>query len=99
MNLPPSQSNLWRERYETLRRHFIESRQLLQVDPCALSVLIQSGMAAWMRAWQPCPATAPESTDPFRPLWRPRVAPVWQQELTRLIAHMTARHLHFAPRL
>lgn len=97
MNLPPSQSNLWRERYEALRRHFIESRQLLHADPCALGVLIQSGMAAWMRAWQSCAARAQEPSDPFPPLWPLPVACVWQQELTRLIAHMTAQHLQRAP--
>jgi len=92
MNLPPTPSNLWTERYESLRRHFLGDRPLLGADGLGLTLLLHKGVAGWMRAWHNGAALEPEPT-PSSELWNPPVAPVWQQELTRLIAHMTVQQL------
>lgn len=93
MNLPPTPSNLWTERYEALRRHVTEDRQLLGAEPLGLTLLLHQGLSGWMRAWQPSTATAPKSKANSEP-WSPTLSSLWQQELTRLIAHMTVPHLH-----
>ncbi len=96
MNLPPTPAHLWTERYESLRRHFLQQGQLLQSEPLGLTVLLQQGLARWMRAWQSdaglkpvAPACAPSSAS----LWPLPLTPLWQQELTRLIAQMTLPQL------
>lgn len=42
MNLPPTSPHLWTERYESLRRHFLQQRQLLQSEPLGLTVCVAS---------------------------------------------------------
>ena len=99
MNLAPTQPNLWTERYETLRRHFIENRQFLASDPLGLTLLLRNGLAAWMRTWRSCTEAALKTGAPA-PDWQcPPISTAWQQELTLLIAQMTAPHLQTIPRL
>ena len=98
MNLPATASHLWTERYETLRRHFIENRQLLGADPIGLTRLLRSGVADWMRSWSGAEAS-PKPSSPASQSWDLPVVPGWQQELTRLIAHMTTQHLQPTPTL
>lgn len=98
MNLPATQSKVWKQRYETLRQHFLEQRQILETDPLGLTLLLRNGLASWMRTWQTCIETAPKIPAPACASLRPPTA-VWQQELTRLIAHMTEQHLQLSPSL
>lgn len=95
MNLPPPvASKLCAERYETLRRHFIENRRLLEADPCGLTLLFQSGLAGWMHTWHSCIQASPKPADRAPSPGNALPGPVCQQELTRLIAQMTTQHLH-----
>jgi len=93
MNVAPSPSTLWKERYETLRRHFLENRPLLGAEPLGLSLLLHNGMAGWMCAWQRAAAAKPQPTTSCSEPWDPPALPGSQEQLTRLIAHMTAQHL------
>jgi hypothetical protein len=95
MNLAPTPSNLWTERYEALRRYYVYDRKLLTAEPLGLSLLLHTGLAGWMRAWHSsvvahptAPAASPSGT------WNPPAGPVWQQELTQLLAHMTVQQLN-----
>ena len=99
MNRSPATPHLWTERYETLRRHFVENRQLLEADPLGLTLLLQRGIAGWMRTCQSGALSATQATTPSPQSWCPPIGPVWQQELTRLIAQMTAHHLYPATKL
>ena len=96
MNLAPTPSNLWTERYEALRRYFVDDRKLLATEPLSLSLLLHTGLTGWMRAWHSGAATDPPAASPFR-AWNPPVGPAWQQELTQLIAHMTVQQLNPIP--
>lgn len=94
MNLPPSPSKLWAERYESLRRHFVDDRKLLGAEPLDLTLLLHQGLAGWMRAWQSGAAVEPHPATSSCIPWKPPAGPVWQQELTQLIAQMTVQQLH-----
>ncbi len=91
MNLSPHSSpNLWTERYETLRRHFLEDRQLLACDPLGLTLLLRSGAADWMSRWitETLSKPAVAAAQPWRPS-----ASLWPEQLTILLAHITLQHL------
>ena len=95
MNLPSTPANLWTERYEALRRYFVDERKWLAAEPLSLTLLLQKGLAGWMRAWHSGPPA--ESTAPAAYTCRasnPPAGPAWQLELTRLIAHMTVQQLN-----
>jgi hypothetical protein len=94
MKGPPTPLNLWRERYETLRRHFVENRQVLAAHPFGGVLLLRQGLAGWMRAWRVCTEAIPQTLTPCPEPWSPPASTVGPQELTRLIADMTAPHLH-----
>jgi hypothetical protein len=94
MNTPPSPSNLWRERYETLRRHFVEDRHVLAADPLGGMLFLRQGLGGWMRAWRACTEATPPTLTPVSAPWEPPSSTVGPQELTRLIADMTVPHLH-----
>jgi hypothetical protein len=93
MNLPATPAKLWTERYETLRRHFLENQALFSVQPLGLALLRQNGLAGWMRLWQRDGTTTSEARVPSPTAAVLPVVPFWQQELTALLAHMTAYHL------
>jgi len=95
MNLASAQLKGSAERYETLRRHFLENRRLLADAPLGLTLLLREGMAVWIRAWQ---SSTESAADASAPAPRSGIPPIpassaWQQELTRLIARMTAAHI------
>ena len=94
MNLAPTPLNLWTERYETLRRHFVENRQLLLSDPLGLTLLLWKGVAGWMRTWPDGAESPPKAVTPSPESGGPPISNLGQHELTLLIAHMTARHLY-----
>ena len=89
---PPVSAALWQQRYEALRQHVVERSQLLGSDPLGLIVLFTRGLAGWMQSWWEAPA---ESSTPSRPALSLNcpATPQWQEQLTRLLAHMTAQHL------
>lgn len=91
-NLAPVSPVLWRQRYEALRQHVLERRQVLGTDPLGLVVLFTHGLAAWMQSWWEAPAELPALAAPPPPVRCPS-EPQWQQQLTGLLAQMTAQHL------
>ena len=99
MNLSSGPPNLWTERYETLRRHFVENRQFLEADPLDLTLLLRNGIAGWMRRWSTGTQTTPQPKVLTALPWSPPTPAAWQQDLTRLIAHMTSQHLQTSSRL
>jgi hypothetical protein len=83
---------IWKERYENLRGHVVERRQSLGADPLDLLLLCRQGLASWMRGW--CEVTVPTPCFPLSPSALPSpLTPLWQQQLTGLLAQMTAQHL------
>ena len=87
--MPPTPLAAWKQRYEALRQHVLERRQVLGADPLGLVVLLRQGVAGWMKSWWEPP---PLPTLPM-PLPSPPPTPQWQQQLTELLAHMTVEHL------
>ena len=83
---------LWSQRYEDLRSHVLEGRRHLGADPRSLALLCRGGLAGWMRGWKemtaPWPQAALAPSEPQLP-----VAPLWQQQLTVLLAQMTTQQL------
>jgi hypothetical protein len=79
------------EQYEALRRHIVEGPARLGVDPLGAILVVKAGVAGWMRQWTRTsratltPATLPASL--------PSSEPIWQHELTMLLAGITACHL------
>ena len=82
----------WSQRYEDLRCHVLEGRRRLGADPRSLVFLCHQGLAGWMGNWrqvsEPLPPLPSVASEPPLP-----VTPLWQQQLTLLVAHMTAQHL------
>ena len=96
MNLPANPLATWAERYETLRQYILEDRHVLQTEPLSLLLWLGHGMAAWMQNWMGLAegASQPPATPP--PLRCPTTS-VWQQQLTLLLAQITAHHLQPNP--
>jgi len=93
MKQPPSVSPaLWRQRYEALRQHVVERRQILGSDPLGLVVLFSRGLAGWMQSWWET-SGEPSRTSAPTPSFPCPTTPPWQEQLTSLLAHMTAQHL------
>jgi hypothetical protein len=85
-------SGLWSKRYEDLRAHALERRRNLGADPLSVALLCRRGLAGWMRGWQEM--TTPRSPLPSVPCQPPfPLAPLWQEQMTLLLAQMTAQHL------
>lgn len=94
MNVPDTSSGIWKDRYESLRRLFLQDRQILGTDPLGLVLFLRLGVAGWMRHWATSP-TIPQTPAPLtQPIQHPPVRTAeWQQQLTVVLAQMTARHL------
>ena len=90
--LPAVSSVMWSQRYEALRRHVVEQPQVLISAPLGLIVVFTRGLAGWMQSWWEAPS---EPSTPMALSQPPRCpsTPQWQQQLTGLLAHMTAQHL------
>lgn len=89
---PPVSPALCRDRYEALRQYVVEQSQILGSDPLGLVVLFTRGLAGWMQSWWEAPAEPPRASAPAQALGSP-ATPQWHQQLTSLLAHMTAQHL------
>lgn len=81
---------VWVERYETLRRYVL-SGPALPAEPLSLVLWLAHGMAGWMRHWK----KEIECVSQVAPLPPPRCpeTSAWQEQLTNLLAQMTAQHL------
>jgi hypothetical protein len=95
MNVTPVQPSIWKERYESLRQHFLERRQFLETDPLSLRVLLQTGVANWIYTWQSCVEAAPLRAPPPLPISFPLLATSAcdPQSLAMLIARMAEAQL------
>lgn len=97
MNVPDTGPGIWRERYESLRQHFLESRQIFETNPLGLVLFLRLGVAGWMRHWATTPTTWQDPGPPARSFQPPPVMTAeWQHQLTVVLAQMTARHLPVA---
>lgn len=97
MNLNPTGSTVWTERYEVLRRYVLEGRERLQTQPLGLALWLAKGMAGWMKQWTELiqlPSLSPRPT-----LSAPVVSGAWQEPLTLLLAQMTLEQLQPQSRL
>jgi hypothetical protein len=80
---------LWRQRYEALRQHALGGRNLLAAPPLGLHLLRCQGLAGWMQRWADAIEGSLVNSTPA-PL---PDGPVWQEQLTVLLAQMTFPHL------
>jgi hypothetical protein len=80
---------LWRQRYEALRQHALGGRDLLAAPPLGLHLLRCQGLAGWMHRWADANAGGLANSTPA-PL---PDGPVWQEQLTVLLAQMTFPHI------
>ena len=94
MNLAATPSHLWTERYESLRGHVLGDAPVTSMSPLGLAVLQQKGVTDWMQAWTRGSMAEPHSIPSTAQRWGPSASPAWQQELTKLLAHMTIQLLH-----
>lgn len=82
----------WTQRYEAVRDHLLNGRQILSAAPLGLVLLLKHGVAGWMRRWLESLGQAPPvHPTPAAPLCPS--TPVWQQQLTSLLAQMTVTQL------
>lgn len=83
----------WRQRYESLRGHFLEQPRLFGSVPMGLATLMRDGLASWMHLW--AETSAPRNMGPSNDQGRtPGVAtPGTQLQLTLLLSQMTLSHL------
>ena len=84
----------WSERYESLRRHFLDQPRLFGSVPSGLTTLMDSGLAHWMRRWSaatrvPQPRSGQEPRAVFGRTGRSG-SPL---QLTLLLAEMASAHL------
>ena len=97
--IPPiTPSATWIERYETLRRHVLQGRQIFDGEPLSLVLWLAQGMAGWMRLWSKAVevVSSPAAFSPPLPLV---ATSLWQQQLTLVLAQITVKHLYPAARL
>jgi hypothetical protein len=80
---------LWRQRYEALRQHALGGPNLLAAPPLGLHLLRCQGLAGWMQRWADAIEGGLMHSTPV-PL---PDGPVWQEQLTVLLAQMTFPHL------
>ena len=91
MNRTPTPPGCWKERYESLRRHFLEPSHRFDAMPLGLALLMREGVAPWMRRWTDSPPTPISfSRAPSMSLLPPSAM---QTQLSSLLAQMTTAHL------
>jgi len=91
MKLDVIEPDVWKQRYEALRQHVVERRQIMDADPLGLTLVVKNGLAGWMHTWQASFDGASPTPAPMSP-WPPS-ASTSAAELTRLLAQMTQQHL------
>jgi hypothetical protein len=94
--LPPEGAPGWTRRYEQLRAQVLATDPLMVTDCRGLNLLIQQGMATWMRAWQePLSGAAAATLPPENRSMLPPACP--QEEATRLLVNMALSHFRLTP--
>jgi hypothetical protein len=96
MILTPTAVTVWIERYETLRRHVLQSYRIFDNEPLSLVLWLAHGMAGWMRHWAIAMQMAASPAATLPPL-RLAATSLWQQQLTLLLAQITLQRLYPAP--
>jgi hypothetical protein len=92
VNPPSLAPATWTERYESLRQHVLQGRQVPGTDPLGLILLSRQGVAGWMRGWSQL--NAPTLPSPVSPPMLAATGTVpWQNQLTVVLAHMMTAHL------
>ena len=86
---------VWAERYETLRRYVL-SGPALSSEPLSLVLWLAHGMAGWMRHWKKEIECVSQVAPLPPPPTRCPATSAWQEQLTGLLAQMTAQHLQNA---
>ena len=90
--VPSASPASWKQRYENLRSHVFEGHQRLGADPLGLVLLYRQGLASWMLGWEEVAGSRPPFPIAASTMLSP-MTPLWQQQLTALLAQMTAQHL------
>ena len=90
--MPITDASTWTQRYEAVREHLLTGRQTLGADPLGLVLLLEHGVAGWMSWWLDGLAKDRSSIETPAVLFCPPT-PIWQQQLTMLLAQMTATQL------
>lgn len=98
MNMSQPNPGLWRARYESVRQHFLQGRQILETEPLGLVLLLRRGVAGWMRLWTATPTDC-EGPASSAQLFEssPTTTAQRQHQLTVVLAQMAARHLSPTP--
>jgi hypothetical protein len=81
----------WQTRYEQLRSQVLQVRGIATSCGCGHALLLQRGLAAWMKAWPATPAPAPERETPAQD-----AAPLpWplQQQLAQILVTTILDHV------
>jgi hypothetical protein len=89
-HITPSAS--WTERYETLRRYIMNDNHVFESSPLGLALWLAQGMAGWMRGWTQAVQVASSPALVRLPV-RITATPLWQQQLTMLLAQITVQRL------
>jgi hypothetical protein len=87
-------SATWAERYETLRRHVLDRRAGLALEPFGLVLWLAQGMAGWMGSWAKAVEAPPSSPAMVAPLPMFPATSLWQQQITLLLAQITVQRLY-----
>ncbi len=87
-------SATWVERYETLRRHVLDRRAGLALEPLGLVLWLAQGMAGWMCSWAKAVEAPPPSPAMVAPLPLFPATSLWQQQITLLLAQITVQRLY-----
>ena len=94
--LRPKDASGWTRRYEQLRAQALAPDPLMVTDGRGLNVLLQQGMAGWMRLWQEPLSGAAAAKLPTEN--RSTLLPEGpQQEATRLLVNMALSHFRLTP--
>jgi hypothetical protein len=92
-------SAIWVEGYETLRRHVLDRRAGLALDPLGLVLWLAQGMAGWMGYWAKALEVPQSSQATVAPLPMLPATSLWQQQVTLLLAQITIQRLYPAAAL
>ena len=93
MKTPPTHPGCWSERYESLRRHFLEQPRRIEATPLGLVVLLRHGVAWWMHRWTDPPPPATSAPRTRAPSAVALIQTDLQLQLSLLLAQMTVVHL------
>ena len=85
--------------YEALRPSAVARAPVFSVVPLGAILVVKSGVAGWLQQWQQMAGAIVVAPAESRPPAGLPNAPVWQRELTLLLAQMSARHLRPDPPL